>query len=557
MKKKFLHCIFFILFTGCNFHSLEKPVELELYQKRVLQESLTKVQFQIQQETPKTLSSQAKEISLHEDTQVRQSLSLFPESSFHKLEEIYAATIAHSNKVKMYEQYPLIQETSIEEAKAAFDPVIFLEGQYDHRDEPIGSTLKTGNTGYFEEDTGTWKIGVKNKVITGAQVSLSQELKLLDNNSQFTVPNPQNQAKLAFTVSQPLLRGGGLEYNRSIVKIALLDTQSSQQEAFKNIESHLMEVTKAYWSLYLTRVHLVQEQKMVSRLEKILLEMQNRSAMDVLPNQISRARADLLEVQSSIIRTKGNLRNLQLQLQSLVNSPDFRKPGIEIIPKENLTLEKPSLDLNQSLTIALKNRSEVKKSFLEIWSCAIREKIAEHEIMPVLNLIASVSIEALRENGNPRTFSEQFEAGRPSFSVGGAFELPWGNRAARAKLEKTVQEKKRFMYQFQEVVDQVLLEVRAAYEEVENSYLQIQTDIQACNTVEEELAFLEKRSFITEQKFSINNLESLGYFLEQLLNAHNRLLQAQKKVAQSIVSYHISLAQLRRVTGTFLQYLGK
>lgn len=411
--------------------------------------------------------------------------------------------------------------------------------------------------GRFEEDTGTWKIGVKNKAITGAQVSLSQELKLLDNNSQFTTPNPQNQVKLAFTVSQPLLRGGGLEYNRSVVKIALLDTQSSQQEALKNIEDHLMEVTKIYWSLYLTRVHLVQEQKMVSRLEKILLEMQNRSAMDVLPNQISRARADLLEIQSSIIRTKGNVRNLQLQLQSLVNSPDFKKPGKEIIPMENLTLDRPSVDLNQSLTIALKNRSEVKKSFLEIWAYAIRENMAKHEIMPVLNLIASVSIESLRENGNLRTFSEQFEAGKPSFSVGGTFEFPWGNRAARAKLKKAIQEKKRFMFQFQEVVDRILLEVMAAHEDVENNYLQIQTDIQAGNTVEEELAFLDKRSFITEQKFSIHNLESLGYFLEQLLNANNRLLQAQKKIAQSIVYYHISLAQLRRVTGTFLQYQKK
>ena len=136
------------------------------------------------------------------------------------VEELYQRALQHSKQIRVFSDLPLIRETGIQEAKGAFDTNTFLQGKFGHTNDPVGNTLTTGGASRFKQDEWTFEAGAKKKFIAGTEVTLSQKLGNLDNNSIYFVPNPQSTANLALSVVQPLLRGAGVSYNRSVMQVA-------------------------------------------------------------------------------------------------------------------------------------------------------------------------------------------------------------------------------------------------------------------------------------------------------------------------------------------------
>ena len=63
----------------------------------------------------------------------------------HSVEDIYQRALQHSNQIKIYSDLPLIRETGMQEADGEFDINTFIDGRLTRTNEPIGSTLTTGN----------------------------------------------------------------------------------------------------------------------------------------------------------------------------------------------------------------------------------------------------------------------------------------------------------------------------------------------------------------------------------------------------------------------------
>jgi hypothetical protein len=165
------------------------------------------------------------------------------------VDELYVRAIRNSSQIRVFSDLPLIRETGIQEAKGAFDTNAYLQGKFERTNDPVGSTLTTGGATRFKQDEWSFEAGVKKKVITGAEINVSQTLSRTDNNSIYFLPNPQSNAKLSVSVVQPLLKGAGVGYNRSIIQIARLDSDIAMQEFIRQSESHLLEITRTYWAL--------------------------------------------------------------------------------------------------------------------------------------------------------------------------------------------------------------------------------------------------------------------------------------------------------------------
>jgi len=180
-----------------------------------------------------------------------------------RLDDLFARALKSSTQIRVFSDLPLIRETGIQEARGRFDTHLFTDAAYGFTNEPVGDLLQTGRTGRFREWGWNVEAGVKKKLITGADVKLSQLFIRKNNNSNFTVPNPQAYAKLALTFIQPMLKGGGIEYNRSIICIAKIDSDVARREFIRQAEAHLVEITRSYWNLYLARALVVQKHKLL------------------------------------------------------------------------------------------------------------------------------------------------------------------------------------------------------------------------------------------------------------------------------------------------------
>src|SRR4029077_19433102 len=198
------------------------------------------------------------------------------------------------------------------------------------------------------------------------EVTLSQKLGNLDNNSIYFVPNPQSTASLALSVVQPLLRGAGVSYNRSVMQVAKIDSQVAMSEFIRQSSSHLLEITRTYWALYAARVTYLQKAKLVEDTGLVAEEIRARQQVDARQTQLFRAQSALASRRSDLIRSEAAVRNAQDRLRALTSDPELlNAPDTELIPADRLMLSASSVDAQQASYAALRNRPEINQAFLQ------------------------------------------------------------------------------------------------------------------------------------------------------------------------------------------------
>lgn len=466
------------------------------------------------------------------------------------LEEAYRRAIEHSNQIKVFAGLPLIRETAIDEAEGDFDPEIFAQSRYDRTHEPTGSLLETGNPDdFFQERGWTFESGVRKKFAPGTSVALSQELSRVANNSQFFTPADQGRGRLKLSVMQPLLRGAGVEYNRSLVQIAKLDAETGYDEFIRQAETHLMEVNRNYWALYLARASHLEQERLVRDTEAVVAEIESRSDLDSVGSQRSRVRAALAARKSDLLRSELAIKNAESRLRTLINDPIFAEAKIgEIVPADLPIGYSVAPSFESSVHDALAFRPEIHQAENHLRAADIRESMAENEKRPSLDFVGEVGISSLQDEGNwTRAFVDQYNDGRPTWGVGLVFSMPLERRAAKARHLRTELEVRQKKDQLRSTMDTVLLEVQIAHREVVTAWPEAKAKWEAADAAEKELASLRDRR-------EVETAESgTSLYLERLLDAQDRRAQTRDDFLRAIVIYNAALTNLERARGTLLQ----
>jgi outer membrane protein TolC len=468
------------------------------------------------------------------------------------LEEVLMRTLQHSHQVRVFSELPIIRETAIVEADAAFDWSAFLESRWRDLSDPVGSTLTAGpGINRYQDHHYTMSGGLRKRTVSGAQIEGRQDFGFQDTNSQFFVPDPQGTSRITLSFTQPLLRGRGEVYNTSLICLAGIDTEIARDEFLRQLQSHLLEVTRAYWGLYLERGTLYQKLNSYRRAEEVVLRIDARKALDASEIQVRAARAALTERRSELLRAEAAVKNAESRLRALVNDPCFGQfDTTELVPIDLPTYQMIPVDMHQSLGEAMCARPEVTQALKQIRAASVRLNMADHELLPILNLVADTYVAGLSANGNVgRAWGNQFDQGQPGYSVGLQFEVPLGNRAANARLQRRQVELRQLQSQYQVMLQTVGLEVEVAVREVETSQRELLAKAAAVDSRDQQLKSLELRW----EKLPREDLTAT-LVLENILTAQERLAEAETSYLQSQVTYNLSLTNLKRATGSLLQH---
>ena len=175
--------------------------------------------------------------------------------------------------------------------------------------------------------------------------------------------------------------------------------------------------------------------------------------------------------------------------------------------------------------------------------------IAQHELLPALNLVTQVYANGLRGNSDfSQSFADQFTDGRPSYSLGLNYEMPVGNRLAKARLCRRQIELRQLERQYAQALQAIQVEVDIAVREMVTSYAEVKARRVALKAAEAEATTIEARwrNLIDGSGTSSLNLESL-------LDAQERVTQAEGEYVTSLLTLNLASINLRKANGTLLQ----
>jgi outer membrane protein TolC len=476
------------------------------------------------------------------------------------LESLLAATLTHSQYVQVIKDIPLIRETAIAEARANFDWVSFLESRWNDVSEPVGNLLTTGRqlTGSpvtiqqdrYRDQHLTARGGLRRRSALGGRLEIAQEVGRQRTNSDFFVPERQGTSRIAVTFTQPLLRGAGGCYNRSLIVLAELDAATGADELSRELQNRLVQVATAYWQLYLNRGRLLQKRRLLMEAEQVLGELENRSELDVLRSQVVRARAAVESRSAEIARAETEVRNTESLLRSLVNDPSLgSSQHHELIPQDTPMVVPRALDRVEAVETALRNRPEVSQSVKQIRAASVRLRMSKNELLPALNVILDTYVSGLRDNYDiGAAWLDQYRLGEPTYSAALEYELPLGNRVAKSRYQRRQLELRQLEADLKVTMENLRQEVEVAVAEVLTTYQEMAANHRAMEAAAVNVDYVHDRWQLLP-----GSDRSASFLLDDLLSAQERLSATEYAFLQAQVAYNVAQMLYVQALGTLLQ----
>lgn len=467
-----------------------------------------------------------------------------------RLNSIIDRALQHSTQLQVFARIPAIRETGIAEAEGRYRPEVYAEVKKERRNDPSNSFSQAQGFSRYIFDEAAAEVGVRSRLKSGAEVALSHRKSDYKTNATEYDPKEQDRNKTSLSLVQPLLRNGGFTHHRRIIRVAELDGEVAMNEMIRQAEQHLLEVVRAYWTVYRTRAVYFQKERLAKSAGRVVNALGGRANIDVDPVQVSRARSAEAARAADLLRARTAIKNAELRLKALVNDPAL--DGLishEIIVGDKPNSDAVHLNRRQLLREAFEYRPELRQAFAQYRASVLREGLAWNEALPQLDLILDGSYHT---GDNEKLFAPNNRTpdSKYGWAVGLRFSMPIGvderkARYNRRRIETTQQE-----YQVRTAIETVALELEVSINEFEVSQADIAARMNVLRQAQRELKAIQARWS------SGRGMDSGLVLLTELLDAQERLQRAEEDAVNSEVALAVARENLKRARGGYLQELG-
>lgn len=454
------------------------------------------------------------------------------------LQDALHRTLANSLLIRVQSYAPAIFTASLVEAEAAFDATYFMNMTKNVIDRPSASQLSASKFDLF-----TLTGGIRKTLPNGMQVTTSLNIQRQFIGVQFQLLNPEFTSAFVAEFTQPLLRNGGIDFNRSRIEISRNDQRIGQQAFKRQARDSLFATEQFYWQLVQARREVVINARLLAEFEKIYDYLWQRRDFDTYQIQLSQTKANLEAQKADFIRIVNNVRDAEDALVASMNDPVIDlATDIEIVPVDFPTTHAIPSDPAAEVQIALDNRSELRERYLRIDSAKLRVGQAKNQALPRLDLTFRYTVDGLGSNFDD-AFDQLTQSDFMEYLVVLDLEMPMGNRAGRAALRRARLQHAQEAAGLKNQIEQVILEVNRAVRDVNTTFDQIEPSLQSANANEDQvrsvIARAERKDFNT---------------LNQELSARNALGASRSNLLAALVQYNIAIIELERAKGTLLEY---
>jgi outer membrane protein TolC len=308
------------------------------------------------------------------------------------------------------------------------------------------SSLVTSGQSVLDEQVETGEMGLKRKLGSGGELSLSYRLTKRSNNliekvnaSSTNPTDTEYDGALALTFKQPLLRGFGSAAVEADRKIAELDWAIGKQQYKQQMLRSGSEALAAYWQLYRAHEALRIRQDALRKAVAAQDDIETRIAGGRLPPRtVLEARSAVSSRMAEKLRAEQSVNEAESKIKTLLNLAGAAYGGLRLLPGQQSAQTQapaPAPADAQRLEQVLQSWPSYRIADLKRQQGMIRLDFASNQKRPVLDLAASCSSTYLSTSGRD-TSEKVFSRDYPDCYIGLNLEIPIeGNLRAKSQLQ--------------------------------------------------------------------------------------------------------------------------
>lgn len=471
---------------------------------------------------------------------------------------------------------------SSEAALSAFDAQLAATAYFNKKEQTFNNPFFAGGTNDLRQQLDDYNVELSKRTATGSRLALRGVNNYDANNATSnTYPSAWN-TYVEGEIRQPLLQGGGLEFNRIAgpggtpgvyngLLIARTNMDISQTEFEISVRDYVSNVVNGYWDLYFAyrdldaRIHAMNRALEVwNRLKaKAENDLESEARVALASEQYYRFKAEVDDALTGRIvqgtqnrngstggtlRASGGVQVTERRLRFLIGIPI--NDGELIRPMENPTEAEVLFHWESSMQEALARRPELRRQQLGIHKRQLELLAAKNFLNPRLDTVGRYRFrgfgdELLAYNDRTSSIGNLATGDLQEWYLGLEYTMPLGYRkghlaVANAELmlsrERAVQRE-----QEREVVldlSNAVAEVARAFESCQNSMNRLDAATRVLH------------AYDTQER------NDLDVDIDRLLDAQRRVVEAEIRYFQARVEYAIALKNVHLEKGSLMAYNG-
>ena len=458
-------------------------------------------------------------------------------------------------KIEQFE--PIIAQTKLNEERAKFDNIMFANIKDGNQNLPSKSgdliKLKSNNINLNDElvratvqeqqfNSLVGDVGLSIPLRTGGNIKISSPFENKVTKNPFG--SDQYRSALRFSISQPLLRDGGVRNNEASIEIANYEQQGSQAKARLQSIRVLSVIDKAYWDLHQAWVMLEIGRQQYDYASQNLAMVKRRVKEGLSAAiEVSRAEIGVADRLERLVIAKTEWQISQRQLKFYLNDDRYPLNSVDFFSITTLPSVEPyTFHPDELVEQALRNRLDLLDVELKLAADAINVSYLENQTLPLFTL--DYAYGALSDSAN--TFSRAYGNIREStyndWYVGLRFEMPVTNEARRARLHRAVEQRQQRLSTKTLKELTIRKEIHDALDVLNQNWKRV--------LLARQQVVIAGINYDAEMKQFKAGLRTMTEVIETL----TRLGESQTKEIRAITDYQIAQIDLAYATGTLLGY---
>ena len=474
------------------------------------------------------------------------------------LEQAIELALKNSNDIDVSRNDVQIAEFNLRAARGIYDPLLENQSYYESLTTPTASLIGGAVNGAvtLKRILSTSGVSGFTPKWGGSYTARFDSSRTSTSNTNATL-NPQYPTNFTLSYTQPLLRNFSIDNNRRQIEIAKQNLSLSDAQFRQKAIDVISQVEQAYWNLAFALRNLSVQIDAVKQARSQLESNQRQVDKGVLaPIEVVAATAQVTNLEQQVYAAQESVTRAENTLKSLMlpdrTSVEWSRP---LTPVSPISLEAPKTGLATAISDALKNRQEIAEFETRTALNKIDQDYFRNQTKPQIDLVGTYTMQGLAGSVTPNgvgrvpenliggyttSLGNLLAQDYPSYRIGVAISLPWGNRTAKANLGRSLVEAERIGNQRAAAEQTIETEVRNALQALRSAEARLASAL-AARQAAEQLAQSEERQFRAGT--------STFYLVQQrqteLLTARSRELQAQTDLNRAI-------SEFQRATGTTL-----
>ena len=455
------------------------------------------------------------------------------------LEESVARALDHNFTLRIQQFATESAAAAIDIADADYDPGISVTASKSVRQSAQPSSVLDGVTAQGpRNENSNVRFGASQKITTGATIQAGANLLRNETNSTNALLNPAYNSDVSLSVSQPLLRGFGGEYNRAAIRRARIGLERAQHEFRGSVLDVVRNVEAAYYDLGFAREQLAVRHFSQSVAEELLAENEAKKEtgvatdLDVLQAQVGVANAN-----RNVLLAEQTVNDREDALKALIGEFEFDGELGNVSIDDEVAI--PEISFARSYNLARQNRPDYAAAAAGIEQLRIDAKTAKLNRRPTLDLGAGVGYNSIEPTASDAT-SNVWKGDGYSWQMDLSLNMPWGFRAEKARYAQAVAALNREETRLNQIDQNIMVDVRAA--------------VRAVETNTESLRISKLATSLSAEQFDLEKARfdaGLSTF-RRVQEAQEDLDEARVNEIQAVVALRIALSDLARLEGSSL-----